>query len=429
MRPPPRVEIWPRGGAKSSTAEVGVVWVGVKGTRRFALYVSGTQDQADQHVQNIADLFEQVGVERAVGKYGTSRGWRRNQLRTSGGFNVAAIGLDVAARGIKLGQYRPDLIIFDDVDALHDTPRTVQKKIEAIKKSIIPAGSADCAILGIQNLIHEDSVFSMLSDGRADFLLDRAPAIVEPAVKGLVFEEYRTPEGVNRYRVTGGDPTWAGQDLALCERQINDWGLRSFLEEAQHEVASAAGWFFNADRLQVIDSLPENLAGWKFCRGWDFAATHGGGDWTVGLLLARAPFGLWVVVDVVRGQWSADEWRDILKATTARDFEQYGTKKPRLPQDPGQAGKDQAAQLKGLLAGFEPVVKPVSGAKPVRWRGLADAVNDGNVAMLRAPWNDDLRRELRKIREDEEHAHDDQADAGADAFNELNEHRPVMSVA
>src|SRR5579862_2553803 len=90
VRPLPRVEVWPRGGAKSSTAELACAFIGARLSRRFVLYVSDTQDQADHHVQAIASLFATLDVERALSRYGTSKGWRRNQLRTAGGFNVAA---------------------------------------------------------------------------------------------------------------------------------------------------------------------------------------------------------------------------------------------------------------------------------------------------------------------------------------------------
>src|SRR5882757_6493548 len=78
----PRVEAWPRGGAKSSTCELGCVRVAVKLTRRFVLYVCETQDQADKHVQAIGEYLSQIGIARAIGVYGHSKGWRRNQLRT-----------------------------------------------------------------------------------------------------------------------------------------------------------------------------------------------------------------------------------------------------------------------------------------------------------------------------------------------------------
>ena len=192
-KPRPRVEVWPRGGAKSSTGELGCVRLGWKLSRRFVLYVSETQPQADKHVQSIASFFERLNVGRALGKYGSSKGWRRDQLRTENGFNVAGIGLDVAARGVKLDEFRPDLIIFDDIDGRHDSPEKTAKKIATITASLLPAGSADCAILFLQNLIAKDGIVSQLADGRAEFLHTREVPCVEPAVVGLTFRQQAQP--------------------------------------------------------------------------------------------------------------------------------------------------------------------------------------------------------------------------------------------
>ncbi len=91
IKPTARVEPWPRGGAKSSSVELATSWIGSQSLlrRRFVLYVSETQLQADKHVQAIAALFERLEVPRAINRYGSSKGWRRDQLRTQAGFNVA----------------------------------------------------------------------------------------------------------------------------------------------------------------------------------------------------------------------------------------------------------------------------------------------------------------------------------------------------
>lgn len=240
VEPLARVEIWARGGAKSSTAELGTTYTGCKGTRRFALYVSGTQAQSDKHVQSIAGLLEQVGMERAVNKYNQSKGWTQQIVRAANGFNVVSLGLDAGVRGVKLDQYRPDLIILDDVDNRHDSGDVVAKKIETLTESILPTGTADCAILFIQNLVHKDSVAARLVDGRAAFLLDREPITLEPAIHGLAYEQ--TDAGT--YRIVDGTPTWDGQNLATCQSQINKWGLTAFLQEAQHEVDEPDGGMY-----------------------------------------------------------------------------------------------------------------------------------------------------------------------------------------
>ncbi|HVT12825.1 MAG TPA: phage terminase large subunit [Fimbriimonadaceae bacterium] len=416
-RPRARIEVWPRGGAKSSTAELGCAFVGTKLTRRFVLYVSGTQDQADLHVQAIASLFEQIGVERALSKYGTSKGWRRNQLRTKEGFNVAAYGLDGATRGIKIEKYRPDLIIFDDIDSQSDSTAAVEKKIAAITRAIIPTGASDCAILFLQNLIHEGGVVSRLVDGRAEFLLDREPPMVEPAVIGLATEIVELPDGRRVHRIMAGEASWEGQPLSVCERQINDWGLRAFLREAQHEVKGAEGYFFDSSKFVVVDDAPNLIA---VCLAWDLAATEGAGDYTVAVLSGLCANGLVWVLQVTRGQLASDKVRRLIRRNAELVHGRFPRYSIHIPQDPGQAGKDQADQLRRLLASFRGVrIETMTGSKAVRARGWAEKVNLGNVRLLRGHWNQEFIEEHRKFREDETHDFDDQVDAAADAFNEL----------
>ena len=804
VRPRARVEVWPRGGAKSSTGELATAWVGTKLTRRFVLIVSETQEQADKHVQAISALFERIGAERAVGKYGSSKGWRRNQLRTDNGFNVAALGLDVAARGIKLDEFRPDLICheygtiistggllmpvqdhptaqlksstgfavtvaglpfsetvtpehrwwvksilnekrrpsrkyiqykteagwreahtltttdyiglpipqdvidpesisvykpgtisirnakgqvvsaggkfvqvvpemfsdpewwwffglwwgdghisvrqvgitvsnkqefitdrifallkrsglsgfrnersgchqivfthtaiarwlktwsvgnsrkqppvwvehidheyqrelikgylladgyistkqnevrltsvhlpgllcvrrilarlgiaptirkgiagrrtsicgvecnsstkydlrfqtgaeklgipitdqtryklqkvfiedgvlwsrvnslipvdeavfvpittethdyttafgrshncFDDVDSQSDSGKTIDKKIRSITTAILPAGSSDCAVLFLQNLIRDDGVVGQLVNGEADFLRDREPAVVEPAVFGLQTEIVQSADGANVYRITGGEPSWAGQSLAVCEHQINEWGLKAFLREAQHDVANADGYVFNVAQMRGVApaDVPE-LVG--LCLAFDMAATEDGGDHTAGVLLGRSKDRRYYVLAVIRGQWSSDRVQHCIKATAAHFKAIYSHLKLKLPQDPGQAGKSQAAQMKGSLQDFAPGITPETGKKVTRAAGLAEAVNIGNVFLVEQDlpgyltlsvsgkplcteldwqtWHRRLKRELKDIREDTLDQIDDQMDASSAAFNEL----------
>ena len=247
--PRPFVAVWPRGGGKSTSAELASVLVGARKQRKYVLYVRSTQEQADTTISNISAMLESPTVEayypelgqRMVGKYGNSKGWRRNRLRTSAGLTIDGIGLDTAARGARVDEDRPDLIIFDDIDEKHDSPQETKKKIEIITTSLLPAGSADAAVLCIQNLIIPNGVFSQLVDGRADFLHNRIVSGPHPAIEGLTYEQ--RPEG--GFVVTGGSPVWNGQDISVCQRQINDWGLSAFLQEAQHEVDAPPGGMFD----------------------------------------------------------------------------------------------------------------------------------------------------------------------------------------
>lgn len=243
----PRVEIWGRGGAKSTIAEMVCAYLACSLKRRFALYVCGTQDQADLHVQAIAALLEQMGVPRAVNAYSASVAWTAQRLQTVNGFGVVGVGLNSRVRGARLGEFRPDLIILDDIDETHDTPQAVAKKLRTVTSAVFAAGSADATVLFIQNRIHKDSAIAQVADGRAEILLG-ATITQEPAVRGLEYERIETDDGP-RYRVTGGEPTWPeGQGLSVAEKQINEWGLQVFLSESQHEDAPDGGlWLKDRD--------------------------------------------------------------------------------------------------------------------------------------------------------------------------------------
>lgn len=407
---------------------------------RFVLYVSETQEQADKHVQAIATLLETIGIDRSVGKYGTSRGWRRNQLRTANGFNVAAIGLDTAARGVKLDEFRPDLMLFDDIDGGEDTPKTTAKKIRTITKGLIPAGAVLCVYLFIQNLISEHGIVGQMHDERADFLTSRE-TFMDVAVEGLQYESRRLENGRSHHFIIGGKATWVGQDLATCERQMNEWGLRAFLEEAQHEVIGAGGYFFANDLVEIVDEVPDLEAVGRY---WDHAATQGGGDFTVGVLMGRSKNGVVWILDVVRVQVSAENLKTLMRLTKEWDLTRFKESKYRFktPQDPGSAGKRAAEEDRKE---FGATVEAVTGSKASRAKDYAAAWNAGNVRVLRdgfkrsealdlflekmsqrteldgktSHWNSALLTEYRRFREDETHDYDDQVDAGSDGFNDL----------
>lgn len=274
IRPRPFIALWPRGGAKSTSAELACVYVGDLKSRSYIWYVSSTQDKADKHVENIGALLESDQLDRhnpflssrRVGKYGNSKGWRRSRLKTSSGLTIDALGLDTGARGGKDEERRPDLIIMDDVDEKHDSSAAVRKKIETITTSVLPSGSSDCAVLFIQNVIHAGSIADLLSRD-ADFLIDRIVSGPIPAIIGLTYEVHYDPEmDRNLYQIIAGRATWEGQSLETCQAQINLWGPTAFLAESQHEVNQNGGiWDHIEFRHIEKDKIPPILRGCVWC--------------------------------------------------------------------------------------------------------------------------------------------------------------------
>jgi len=261
----PRIEIWPRGGAKSTIAELACVYLACTLQRRFVLYCCGTQEQADLHIQAIAALLESMGVPRALNAYNRGIGWNAQKLQTANGFGVIGVGLNGRIRGARLGEFRPDLIVLDDIDETHDSKDAVAKKLRTVTSAVLAAGAADATVLFVQNRIHKDSAIAQVADGRAEILLG-ATITQEPAVKGLETTRVETAEGP-RYRVTGGQATWEeGQPLTVVEDQINQWGLLTFLSESQHDDRPDGGlWSMERDldpyRTTMLPTLTRIVIG------------------------------------------------------------------------------------------------------------------------------------------------------------------------
>lgn len=259
VRPDPKVVIWSRGHSKSGIAEMACAMVGHRRVRKYVLYVSGKQAKADDHVQNIGNMLEsdeisKIDLElssRNVNKYGSSKGWRHNRLTTEAGFKIDAVGLDSDIRGARLDEDRPDLVIFDDVDGLTDSPATIEQKIQRISRDLIPTGAPDVAYLFVQNIIHSQSVAARLAKQpgapRIDMLALRTISGPIPAVHGLRTKEVHDEErDIIRNVIVEGEASWPeGWPLEACQSMIDDEGLTAFLAECQHEEGTLLGGMFD----------------------------------------------------------------------------------------------------------------------------------------------------------------------------------------
>ena len=418
---PPHVAIWARGGGKSTTLELGVGYVGTTLARRFVLVVCESQEQANARIGAIRTLLERIGESPAVTGRGTVKGWRMDQIRTSRGFSVAGIGLDAAMRGIKLDEFRPDWIVLDDLDGLHDTATTTLKKELTLTASVLGSGSDECVVSLTQNLIIEDGIAARIAGRKSDYLADADVDGPIPAVLGLQTEITDLPNGERAYRIAGGVPTWEGKDLAACERDLRKIGLASFLREMQHEVRGAQGWVIDAERIVVGE--PESPA-IQSVFTMDLAATENGGDFTVfGHFLGLANRRTWVY-ELERMQKEAFGVRTAMVAFGMRCLISHPKTLACVLEDPSQAGKFQFLQLcEDLIAAGFPrdqtrKVKPRK-EKAVRARGFAEEVNAGRVGMRERPWNTAYRTILNSFREDDSHLYDDDVDVSSDADTQL----------
>ncbi len=164
-----------------------------------------------------------------------------------------------------------------------------------------------------------------------------------------------------------------------------------------------------------VDSVP--VEGTRV-RYWDRAATEGGGDWTVGVLMTRGANGLYYIEDVVRGQWGSPDVERNIRLTAKLDAERYGNSVIiALEQEPGSSGVSDVRHLLTALAGYPTLKRRPTGSKELRARPLASQFAAGNVRIAERPWKVELLTEFTAF--PGHGAHDDQVDAASGAFDVL----------
>lgn len=165
-------------------------------------------------------------------------------------------------------------------------------------------------------------------------------------------------------------------------------GAHAFAGQYQQRPTAREGgmfqrvWFDN----KILDVMPAGMS--RAVRSYDFAAT----DETAGTepaytasIKIETDGQIFVISHAKDYRKSPGQVHDDVKQTAGRDGPLVHI---AIPEDPGQAGKDQvrtyAAENPGnVLKGI-----PVSGEKTVKADPLASQIEAGNVYLLKGPWNE-----------------------------------------
>lgn len=292
--------------------------------------------------------------------------------------------------GAQLVGHRGDRIIVDDPHATkeaeselirEDTRRWFGETVPTRLNKL-----AESAIIVIMQRLHTRDVSGMI--------LDKAKELGYEHLCLPMWYESDHPHKSTRFK----DPRAEGELL---------WPERfpeAELEKLKTQFRQAGGTYAEAGQLQ---QRPVPRGGglfkegwWRRCkvvpeggvevRGWDLAATEGGGKFTVGAKVKRVN-GAYYITDIRRGQWGPNKVKTEMKRAAEDDG--YGVDQD-YPQDPGQAGKSQVLDFAQNLDGYSAWSSPESGDKETRALPLAAQCEAGNVYIPEgAPWADELIKE------------------------------------
>lgn len=222
----------PRGHAKSTIVDlVYVAWCIVTGKKHHIIIISDSYTQAVEFVNALKDEFEHN--ERLRWLYGdlVSPYWADGEFETLNEVRVSAKGLGMKIRGLKFKQYRPDLIICDDLENDEAVSSAAQRKKlkQYFLKGVIPALSADGEIIVIGTILHWDSLLKKIIDGKDEFggwhrKLYRAITTDEKGVQHALWPEAWPIEKLVRMRTDPTFPKFLGSIVFEQEYQNNPRG-------------------------------------------------------------------------------------------------------------------------------------------------------------------------------------------------------------
>ena len=311
--------------------------------------------------------------------------------------------------GGTLTGFHGHILIVDD--PLNPEQAASEKELENCNRwmeQTLPTRKVDkevaASVLIMQRLHQSDPT------GRA---LERKPdSIKHICLPGQINDYYKflTPPKLAQYYTDNLlDPTRLGPNA--LHKLLEDLGQYGFAGQIGQNPAPPGGGMFRIDRFMIMDDVKENEIA-KTIRYWDKAASDGTGMYTCGVKLSRLKNKMFVIHDVVRGQWSPDTRENIIRQTAIAD----GLKvRIHLEQEPGSGGKESVMRsILDSLVGFSAYADRPTGDKINRADAFSVQVNMANVALLRADWNKPFKDELEIFPFG---TYKDQVDAASAAFN------------
>lgn len=219
-------------------------------------------------------------------------------------------------------------------------------------------------------------------------------------------------------RTTEGEALWSAMyDEAALSSLESDMSEYAIAGQLQQRPAPRGGGMFKVGNFHIAGAYRlEQME--KLVRYWDKAGTEDGGARTAGVLMGKlkhepaAVLGYtFIVLDVVKGQWSAGARERKIKETAELDGRAVEV---WVEQEPGSGGKESAESSIKNLAGFKAYAERVTGSKELRAEPYSAQVEVANVAVFNADWTRDFIAEHEKFPTGR---FKDQVDAAGGAFS------------
>lgn len=254
-----------RGSAKSTIATLAYpIWAMLgRPAKKYTLVVSQTQELSKQILTNIKqELSSNELLIRDFGPFTeVADEWRSNSfVIPQYNARISAISQSESIRGLRHYQYRPDLIVIDDVEDLESvkTREGRDKLWNWYTGEAMPIGEMNTKIVIVGNLLHEDSLMMRLKESINSGKMDG------------VYREYSLLDKNDNIAWPGKYPSM--MHIETKRRQVADES--AWYREYLLKFISDANRIVQRDWPKYYDELPDLRNYWLLGIGVDLAISE-----------------------------------------------------------------------------------------------------------------------------------------------------------
>ena len=246
-----------RGSAKTTMAMLFLpIWAVITGDKHFVVLVADTFPQIKDHIANIKSELEDN--ERLIQDFGPfnvkiedqkKEEWQKTSMVISN-YNAKIIGRSTGqkVRGIRYKQWRPDLIVVDDIED-QEMVRTIEQRDKTYRwftGDVIPAGEkGKTKYILVGNLLHSDAIMSRIRkeiiEGNRDGEVVEFPLINDD---GIILWDSKFPDM---------------ESIEVEKRSVgtsSPIGMRAWQREYLLKIVPEEGQVIKDEWIRYYDKLP-----------------------------------------------------------------------------------------------------------------------------------------------------------------------------
>lgn len=276
----------PRGFAKSTIVSLEfVIYCMCHKKKNFILIISNTQDQAEGFLRDIKReletnerLLNDFPELKKKSKKSHERRWAQNEIIIPNGARVLALSISTELRGRRHGEFRPDLIILDDIETNEATrnPESAQRLEELLTKTVLKSGDDYTSVIFIGTLHNPNSLLSKYTDPKQipGWAIRIYKAVIKFAKHIDLWEQWSRillnletyndafgPDAARAFYEANKDKMLEGVELLWSERLSyydlmvirEQDGIASFDSELQNEPFNDRNCIFNIKDIRFWD--------------------------------------------------------------------------------------------------------------------------------------------------------------------------------